>query len=397
MKAEQKRDLAPGPMQLRLLWATVSLLCVFTLVFGIVFALRALSQVAVYFGHILVPLALAWLLSYMLDPMVERLSETRFSRNAALAMVFLLFVLLLLFAITILVPVLLREIVSLLGAIPRYIEQISDQLSRLGAEEGATAIEGWGAWMTGWLSPMSVEEKGAFLAGMKEQLPQMAQQVLQWFVNHYSTLAGVLKTLFGVIIVPVFAFFFLRDRDFLREQWKACIPLPEGAIRDEAIYLIEQINRIMAGFFRGQILIAFIVGVLTAIGFLVVGVPYAILLGVITAVFNIIPFFGLIVSIVPALIVTFVHYGDWQHVLLVLAVFSSVQVLDNILISPTIMGDKTGLHPVVVVVGLMFWGRLMGGMFGVLMAVPLTALVKVLLERYVWRKSPIGLVPDPSD
>jgi predicted PurR-regulated permease PerM len=173
--------------------------------------------------------------------------------------------------------------------------------------------------------------------------------------------------------------------------------LPEGAIRDEAIYLIEQINRIMAGFFRGQILIAFIVGVLTAIGFLVVGVPYAILLGVITAVFNIIPFFGLIVSIVPALIVTFVHYGDWQHVLLVLAVFSSVQVLDNILISPTIMGDKTGLHPVVVVVGLMFWGRLMGGMFGVLMAVPLTALVKVLLERYVWRKSPIGLVPDPSD
>lgn len=383
--ARERQWFGPGPTQLRLIWATVSLFCVFALVCGGVLALKALSQVATHFGHILVPLALAWLLAYMLEPLVERLSGARFSRNAALGMVFLLLVLLLLFGITVLVPVLLREIVTLLGALPKYIEQLSEQLSGLGADEGATAVDGWGAWLTGMLSPMALEGEGAVMAGLKEQLPRMAQQLPQLLINHYSTLAGILKTLFGVVIVPVFAFFFLRDRELLRSAWMAYIPLPAGPMRDEAIYLGRAINRIMAGFFRGQILVACIVGVLTAIGLLVVGVPYAILLSLITAVFNIIPFFGLIVSVVPTLVVTFVQYGDWQHLLGVVVVFTLVQGVDNIVISPLIMGDKTGLHPVVVVVGLMFWGRLMGGLFGVLIAVPLTALIKVLLERYIWR------------
>ena len=383
-----RRRAAPTDWQREVLWSAITALALSVLV-GLAFLLLAgLRMMATYLSFILVPLSLAALLSFLLDPLVLRLSEARFSRNVAILLVFLLVVLLLLFGLTVFVPVLVRQVVDLLQRVPDHLDRLAVWISQLAVAEGEPGAERplWTEQLTRWLSASEGTEPRSYLAALREELPNLAERLFQAFIATFTTVAGGLSALFGALIVPVFTFYFLRDKERLRDHWRQYVPLPEGRIREEAIVLLGEINRILVGFFRGQLLVAFTIGLLTSILFLLIGVPYALLLGVLTGVLNIIPYFGLVVSLVPAIVLTLVQYQDWQHVAGVLVVFAGVQALDNTVISPKIMSDKTGLHPVVVVIALMFWGRVIGGLFGVVLAVPLTAIIKAVLERYVWRR-----------
>jgi predicted PurR-regulated permease PerM len=128
--------------------------------------------------------------------------------------------------------------------------------------------------------------------------------------------------------------------------------------------------------------------VLYTIGFLLVGVNYAFLLGFAAVFLTMIPFLGAIVVCATALLLSFVQYGDWQHPALVLAVFAVVQSLDGLFISPRIMGGRVGLPPVVIIIAVMTGTTLLGGILGGVLAIPLAAALRVILARYVWKKSP---------
>jgi predicted PurR-regulated permease PerM len=125
---------------------------------------------------------------------------------------------------------------------------------------------------------------------------------------------------------------------------------------------------------------------LYTIGFILIGLPYALLLGVLATCLTIIPFLGAITTCVLALAISIVAFGDWQHPALVLAVFAVVQTLEGFVIQPKIMGDRVGLHPVTIIVALMVGTTLLGGILGGILAIPLAAVLRVLLARYIWRK-----------
>ena len=161
------------------------------------------------------------------------------------------------------------------------------------------------------------------------------------------------------------------------------------------MFIIQQINDYLILFFRGQVLVALCDGVLLTIGFLAIGLDYAFLLGMVAGLLSIVPFLGVAISIIPALLLAVVQHGDWLHPALVVGVFAAVQFLEGFVISPKIMGDRVGLHPLTIILAVMIGTTLMGGIIGGILAIPLTAALRVLMFRYIWKRQQEAVVTAP--
>ena len=165
------------------------------------------------------------------------------------------------------------------------------------------------------------------------------------------------------------------------------MPLQDSRAKEEIVFCLDAISGYLVAFFRGQVLVAMCDAVLYTAGFLIVGVNYAFLLGFAALFLTMIPFLGAIVICITALTLSFVQYGDWQHPVMVLAVFAVVQALEGLFISPKIMGDRVGLHPLAIIIAVMTGTTLLGGILGGILAIPLAAALRVIMVRYVWKKS----------
>ncbi len=210
---------------------------------------------------------------------------------------------------------------------------------------------------------------------MAHYLPKAFSYVAAWF--------GILV---GLALVPIYAFYLLIEKRGIQSKWTNYLPVKDSAFKDELVFILQSINDYLIAFFRGQVLVAICDGILYGIGFLLIGLPYAILLGVAAMVLTIMPFIGAIVIFVTAMIIALVQFGDWKHPLLVLVVFVVVQVLEGVVISPRIMRGRVGLHPLTIIISVMVGTTLLGGLLGGVLAIPLTAVLRVLMSRYVWKR-----------
>jgi predicted PurR-regulated permease PerM len=160
----------------------------------------------------------------------------------------------------------------------------------------------------------------------------------------------------------------------------------DSKFKEEMVFVLRSINDYLIAFFRGQVLVAICDGILYGIGFALIGLPYAFVIGAVAMVLTIIPFLGAIVTCGAALLIALVTFGDWQHPLLVLAVFAVVQGIEGYVLQPKILGDRVGLHPMVIIVAIMTGTTLLGGILGGILAIPLAAALRVIMFRYVWKK-----------
>jgi predicted PurR-regulated permease PerM len=190
----------------------------------------------------------------------------------------------------------------------------------------------------------------------------------------------------GIALVPVYCFYFLQEKRGIQKSWTDYLPVQESRVKEEIVFVLTAINDRLIVFFRGQVLVAACDGVLYAIGFFAMGLNYAVLLGFVAGVLSIIPYLGAVLTLVPALVLATVQFQDWLHPLLVLGVFGAVQALEGLVISPKIIGDRVGLHPLTIIVAVMVGTTLLGGVLGGVLAIPLTAALRVLMFRYVWKK-----------
>ncbi|HEV2694445.1 MAG TPA: AI-2E family transporter, partial [Verrucomicrobiae bacterium] len=189
-----------------------------------------------------------------------------------------------------------------------------------------------------------------------------------------------------LVLIPVYAFHFLLQKRGIEKHWREYLPLRESHAKDEVVFVLEAISGYLVAFFRGQVLVAITDAVLYTIGFLIVGVNYAFLLGFAAVFLTMIPFLGAVVIFITALTLSIVQYGDWLHPLLVLAVFAVVQTLEGLFISPKIMGNRVGLPPLAIIIAVMTGTTLLGGILGGVLAIPLAAALRVIMARYVWRR-----------
>lgn len=217
----------------------------------------------------------------------------------------------------------------------------------------------------------------------------------RWLSVGSSKIFGFLGLVLGMIMVPVYLFFFLKDSASIREHWHEYMPLRASRFKTELVSTLQEINGYLISFFRGQVVVGVIDGILVGIALFFFDLPYALLIGVFMAILGIIPYIGNILCLIPACIIGYLHaqtvspFGlePWPYVGCVVLIFAGVQQINSLVTAPKIVGDSVGLHPLTVIFSMLFWSLVLGGFAGALLAVPLTASVKVIFRRYFWDKT----------
>lgn len=201
-------------------------------------------------------------------------------------------------------------------------------------------------------------------------------------------IASWIGTLIGWAVAPIYFAFFLLAEPSKTRGIAQFLPFLKESTRNDVEYLVREFVDIIVAFFRGQIIIATLQGFLFAIGFSVVGLKFGFIIGLALGFLNLIPYLGNMVGLATALPLAFFQPdGGWLRLVLVLIVVGAVQMIEGMLLTPKIMGDRTGLHPMVIIVAVLFWGTALSGVLGMILAIPLTAFLVVFWrlarERYV--------------
>ncbi len=322
------------------------------------------------FRSVLIAFFIAALLAYLLDPLVDLLERIRLPRWVG---ILLLLVVLLVFVVLVSIlvfPLIQAHVRALIERFPQYVEKIR-------------------GWVVPWVvqvTGMEPAEMGlsvdALAARLKSLPPDLWRSLSQLALKATSGLLNVTLLLVNLAIIPVATFYLLRDFDALKERALGHIP-PNR--REFLVQRFVRMDDLLGGFIKGQLLVALALAIVYSVGLMIVGTPLPILIGFLAGLANIVPYMGLLVGLIPALLMTLLEFGDLPHSLGVLAVFVVGQGLEGFVLTPRIVGERVGLHPVVVMMAVVLGGAAFG-FLGVLLGVPAAVVLKVwwetLIERY---------------
>lgn len=407
----------PTVFQRNALWAAitaVSITVIGALAIGLIYLA---TQVMAFLQPILVPFAVAGVLAYLLEPGVEWLERRGLNRQRSVLLAFAVFTLAMgglgwwivvklddpAHHLADRVPVYYAKAQKAVIDFSAKIEKDYDikLLPRL--ESNVTPAPSSEAAPAGQGATPAVKEGNeapdadfqALLRGdwVKTNLPKVPGIVWNFVRTSVGGFLGVFGFLLSFIIVPLYLYYFLIESANIQERWSDYLPLRASAFKDELVSCLNEINSYLVAFFRGQLFVSVINGIATGIGLMIVGLDFGLLIGLALCLAGIIPYLGIVLCWIPAVIIASVQGGSawisadpwWVMPLAVTGVFALVQQVDALFITPRIVGEAVGLHPMTVIVSVFVWGLLLGGLLGAIMAVPLTASVKVLFQRYVWR------------
>jgi predicted PurR-regulated permease PerM len=224
-----------------------------------------------------------------------------------------------------------------------------------------------------------------FVDWVQLKLPEIATSAVTFLKQSIGGFLGIAGIALSLLLVPLFLFFFLKDSDKLAADWRKYIPLPDSPLKEEVASLVEEINSYLLRYFRGQFMVSLIDGALIGIALLIMGLNFALLIGLAVGILAMIPYLGILICWIPAVLIAAAQFGDWTHPLIVTLIFIGMNNLEGFFISPHIVGESVSLRPFTVIMSVLVWSLVLGGLLGALLAVPLTATLKVLLQRYVWR------------
>jgi len=220
---------------------------------------------------------------------------------------------------------------------------------------------------------------------IQEKLPTIASATGNFLQKSIGGVFGILGFLLSLVLVPVFLFFFLLESPTIASNWSRYLPMRASPLKEEIVSLFNEINDYLIHFFRGQLIVSMIDGAIVGCAlFLIARLDFAFLIGLMVGILCLIPYLGLALCLLPAILIALAQYGDLWHPVLVLIIFLVIHNLDGLFISPKIIGNSVGLHPMTVIISVFAWTIVLGGLLGALLAVPLTATLKVLLRRYFW-------------
>lgn len=437
------RKPVPTPLQKRIMWRALTGISIAVIAILGLAAIVILGKTLGFLQPVLVPLAMAGILAYLLDPVVRWARQRKFfgrdlSRLQAMLLVFFLATAAMVFlGFRVVVPA-SKDLGKLFDNKSKIISGAEETLSKLNsglisfedkfgirkdAEENDNKEEqeNQGEDTTPSM-PISEGDTGSpfddpataaavvtkdedadvpdsqlwreFLGWL--QSPDTAKAALAFLGKAANGFFGAIGYIIGFFLVPVYLFFFLKDAAAIREQWTDYVPLRQSSLKDELVAVLTEVNGYLIAYFRGQVVVSVIDGAATGIILALMGLDYALVIGVALAVLGIVPFVGFIVTAIPAIVIAAAQAGNWQYPLAVALVFIAVQQIDGLFIQPKIVGESVGLHPLTVIFSVLFWSLLIGGVLGALLAVPLTAGVKVLFRRYIWEQKirPNVLPPD---
>lgn len=409
------------------MWAALTAICVVILFLIVATSLWLGANVVAFLQPILIPVAIAVIIAYLLDPVVTYLARRGFGRTKAILILFAIVFFAIGGLIAWIVPLISVQSASLTRQLPSFSLRVRDHvvdliyryehtfgLSSKGGKNGATS--GLVNWLLSEPTPAASptprpapkgNEGGEVIAPaptkltsaerqriqdwVQKQLPALEKQLPDllgklWLLIKTSVggFLGVTGFLLSLVMVPIYSFFLLKERPAIERRWKEYIPLRNSPLKDEVTTTLSQINSYVIAYFRGQLLVCLVDGFLIGIALTIFGLNFAPLIGLLVVPLTMIPYLGIVLCWIPAVIIAAAQWTDWWHPLWVTVIFLAVQNAEGLFYAPRIVGNSVGLHPMTVIVSIFIWGLLIGGLLGPLLAVPLTATLKVLLARYVW-------------
>ena len=312
---------------------------------------------------ILTPFAISGLLAYLGDPLADRLEKGRLNRTSAVVIVFACMLLGFSVLLLIIVPLLENQISYLIERLPVYIDWIR-----------VTAVPQVQSWLG--LEPTSFD-LNAITQLLREHWQQAGGFAAVVVTYITSSGAALLAMVANLVLIPVVTFYLLRDWDALMIRVRQLVPVHLEAT---LVKLTRESDSMLSAFIRGQVMVMLALATIYSLGLWIVGVDLAFLIGIGAGLLSFIPYLGSILGVLGAVIAALVQYHDMLHILLVLVVFGVGQALEGMFLTPWLVGDKIGLHPVAVIFAIMAGGQLFG-FLGILLALPVAAVLNVLLRH----------------
>lgn len=392
----------PSPFQLKIFWAAITTLSFLAIAGAVVFVGSITVRGISFLQPVLIPVAVAAILAFLLEPVVKFFMRLKFSRLWSILTVYALFAGFFLGLLVYILPPAYRQGRELVRNFPSYMQKTEALATNtLASLQRFTELDPFRdkdqpltpGDQVGAMVGNAVRDAGVWV---QQKLPDLAVESGRFVQRSLGGFLGVFGFLLSLILVPIFLFFFLRDSPSIADNWSRYLPLRASPLKSEIVSLVGEINTYLISFFRGQLLVSLIDGVLIAVALLILGLDFAILIGIMVAFLGIIPYLGMMICYIPAVIIAAAQFGDWFHPLLVTLIFILANNLEGIFIAPKIVGESVGLHPLTVIFSVLAWSLILGGLLGAILAVPLTATLKVLLKRYFWDRPASVAVDSPE-
>ena len=451
----------PTPWQRKTMWATLTAVFIVVLITIACSVIWIVANVVSFIQPILIPVAIAVILAYLLDPVVTKMCERGLGRTKSVFALFAIAFVSITALVAWLAPVVSMQATNVGRELPQYTlkarDTIVDLIFKYDHAFGAPStrrdkISSPTSSLLNWLfaspspsrkpsptpapAPAPPEDAATpteivpldsptpapreeitvtpdkistadrqriqawvqrQLPNLERQLPYISEKIWTLLKQSIGGFLGVTGFLLSLVMVPIYLFFLLKESPAIERRWREYLPLRNSPVKTEVAAVLSQINNYVIAYFRGQLLVCLIDGTLIGTALYLTGLNFAPLIGVLVVILTMIPYVGIILCWIPAVLIAAGQWGDWTHPLIVTGVFLVVQNLEAIFVAPRIVGNSVGLHPMTVIVSIFVWGLLIGGLLGPILAVPLTATIKVLLARYVWGRRLRERVADAVD
>ena len=331
-------------------------------------AIAALLIIFLYYSRrVVIPFFVAFALAYLLDPLVDRMENWKLSRTLSVVSLMTVFFASILGAGVLVFPMLQVQAENLARNLPKYIEVVQN-----------------------WLRPVLEKVAGLDQAKIQEllnegmarfgELPLKVLTFVSSFLwDSLSNLFDMILMAANLVIIPVAMFYLLRDFDKINAKILALIP---PRLKDTFVDTISEVDQVLANFVRGQLMVAVLMGSLYSMGLYAIGTPMSLFIGFLAGFANLVPYLGIVVGFLPAAVLTYLQAQEWLPIIWVMGVFGVVQMLEGVIITPRILGDNIGLHPVAVIFAVLLGGELFG-LTGIILGVPAAAVLNVLIRRGV--------------
>ncbi len=334
---------------------------------AILFGLSLLGAFIYHLAPVLTPFVIAAVLAYLADPLVEKLAQrAKLPRTLAVSIVFLIVILLIVIVLLFLVPALQKQIMALAAKIPHFISWLQTALMPQLAEFG-------------------IAEQDLGLDTLKSSLSENmshAGTVAKWvWTTAFQSSKAIVEGFMNLFIICIATFYLLRDWRSILEAFKALLP---SNYASPIVQIAQKCDTVLSTFVRGQLSVMAALGAYYGLGLALIGVNYSLLIGMMAGILSIVPYLGSIVGLGTALALTYFQFHTLWPVLSVLGLFGIGHILEGTVLTPLLIGDKLGLHPVVVIFAVLAGGHLLG-FVGVVLAIPLTAIIVVIVNELLHR------------
>lgn len=310
------------------------------------------------------PVIIAFGLAYLFFPIVQKLEKWGIHRNWAVLAVFIGSSIFNIGLLVLIIPNLVSDLQELLSELPQTAETAFQQIENL------IHLSGFN------INFSAITLKTYFLKHAQELSSEFLKTFTSGFSIAFSGVSKWILSLINIFLMPIFFFYFVSDFEKINSELESYIPQSvKGSFRN----YLEDMNRILKGYLRGQFLVAIILAFLYSIGLAIVGVRFGFLIGILTGLLSFIPYVGFITGVLLSLLMTIANFQGFPQLMGLLVVFGLVQALESFVITPRLVGNSVGLTPLVSLLALLIGGNVLG-LLGMLIAIPTAAFLKIILK-----------------